>query len=176
MMTSPGAALRSRAESWAQIAGLLATACVVWSTSIAPFLGRPHLVDRILIGIGIACVALTWSAVVGILLLLLIRRLHRAEEAPIIRISAVIWFAPATILLLQVSPLTGPRGMASEAMVSAGSIGSLPPIVMLLVYLSTPAYISLLWTNPTGQLMLVGCVIWMSIGIFVMKRMINFDF
>jgi tight adherence protein B len=24
--------------------------------------------------------------------------------------------------------------------------------------------------------MLVGCVIWMSIGIFVMKRMINFDF
>jgi tight adherence protein B len=25
-------------------------------------------------------------------------------------------------------------------------------------------------------LMLVGCVVWMSIGIFVMKRMINFDF
>jgi tight adherence protein B len=24
--------------------------------------------------------------------------------------------------------------------------------------------------------MLVGCVIWMSLGIFVMKRMINFDF
>jgi tight adherence protein B len=24
--------------------------------------------------------------------------------------------------------------------------------------------------------MLVGCVLWMSIGIFVMKRMINFDF
>ena len=24
--------------------------------------------------------------------------------------------------------------------------------------------------------MLVGCVVWMSIGIFVMKRMINFDF
>ena len=58
---------------------------------------------------------------------------------------------------------------------SAGT-GSLPPIVMLLVYLSTPEYISLLWTHPTGQLMLVGCVIWMSMGIFVMKRMINFDF
>jgi tight adherence protein B len=24
--------------------------------------------------------------------------------------------------------------------------------------------------------MLVGCVVWMSIGIFVMKKMINFDF
>jgi tight adherence protein B len=68
------------------------------------------------------------------------------------------------------------QAMSMEAKASAGIIGSLPPIVMLLVYLSTPAYISLLWTNPTGQLMLVGCVIWMSIGIFVMKRMINFDF
>jgi tight adherence protein B len=68
------------------------------------------------------------------------------------------------------------RAMSMEAKASASIIGSLPPIVMLLVYLSTPDYIALLWTHPTGQLMLVGCVIWMSIGIFVMKRMINFDF
>jgi tight adherence protein B len=68
------------------------------------------------------------------------------------------------------------QAMSMEAKASAGIIGSLPPIVMLLVYLSTPEYISLLWTHQTGQLMLVGCVIWMSIGIFVMKRMINFDF
>jgi len=68
------------------------------------------------------------------------------------------------------------QAMSMEAKASAGIIGSLPPIVMLLVYLSTPQYISLLWTHPTGQLMLVGCVIWMSIGILVMKRMINFDF
>ena len=68
------------------------------------------------------------------------------------------------------------QAMSMEAKASAGIIGSLPPIVMLLVYLSTPDYISLLWTEPTGQLMLVGCVIWMGMGIFVMKRMINFDF
>ena len=68
------------------------------------------------------------------------------------------------------------QAMSMEAKASAGIIGSLPPIVMLLVYLSTPGYISILWTHPTGQLMLVGCVVWMSIGIFVMKRMINFDF
>ncbi|HEU0145853.1 MAG TPA: type II secretion system F family protein, partial [Bradyrhizobium sp.] len=68
------------------------------------------------------------------------------------------------------------KAMSMEAKASAGIIGSLPPIVMLLVYLSTPDYISLLWTHPTGQLMLVGCVIWMSMGIFVMKQMINFDF
>jgi tight adherence protein B len=68
------------------------------------------------------------------------------------------------------------QAMSMEAKASAGIIGSLPPIVMLLVYLSTPAYISLLWTHPTGQLMLVGCVVWMSLGILVMKKMINFDF
>ncbi|HEX7564278.1 MAG TPA: type II secretion system F family protein, partial [Bradyrhizobium sp.] len=68
------------------------------------------------------------------------------------------------------------QAMSMEAKASAAIIGSLPPIVMLLVYLSTPDYISLLWTHPTGQLMLVGCVIWMSIGVFVMKKMINFDF
>ena len=68
------------------------------------------------------------------------------------------------------------QAMSMEAKASAGIIGALPPIVMVLVYLSTPDYISLLWTHPTGQLMLVGCVIWMSIGIMVMKKMINFDF
>ncbi|MBR1222110.1 type II secretion system F family protein [Bradyrhizobium sp. U87765 SZCCT0131] len=68
------------------------------------------------------------------------------------------------------------QAMSTEAKASAAIIGSLPPIVMLLVYISTPDYIALLWTEPTGRLMLAGCVIWMSIGIFVMKRMINFDF
>jgi tight adherence protein B len=68
------------------------------------------------------------------------------------------------------------QAMSMEAKASAGIIGSLPPIVMLLVYLSTPDYISLLWTHPTGQLLLVGCAIWMSLGIMVMKKMINFDF
>src|SRR5512139_1226925 len=68
------------------------------------------------------------------------------------------------------------QAMSMEAKASAGIIGSLPPIVMVLVYLTTPDYISLLWTDQMGQLMLVGCVIWMSIGVMVMKKMINFDF
>jgi Flp pilus assembly protein TadB len=68
------------------------------------------------------------------------------------------------------------QAMSMEAKASAGIIGALPPIVMILVYITTPDYISLLWTHPTGQLMLVGCGIWMSVGIMVMKKMINFDF
>jgi tight adherence protein B len=68
------------------------------------------------------------------------------------------------------------QAMSMEAKASASIIGSLPPIVMLMVYISTPDYIALLWTHPTGQLMLVACVTWMAIGILVMKKMINFDF
>ena len=63
-----------------------------------------------------------------------------------------------------------------EAKASAAIIGSLPPVVMVLVWITTPEYISLLWTDRLGQFMLVCCVGWMTIGILVMKKMINFDF
>ncbi|QPF84242.1 type II secretion system F family protein [Bradyrhizobium genosp. L] len=68
------------------------------------------------------------------------------------------------------------KAMSTEAKASAAIIGSLPPIVMILVFLTTPDYITLLWTNSMGQLMLVACAVWMTIGIMVMKKMINFDF
>ena len=34
----------------------------------------------------------------------------------------------------------------------------------------------LLWTHPMGRMMMAGCAVWMSIGVFVMRKMINFDF
>ena len=68
------------------------------------------------------------------------------------------------------------QAMSMEAKASAGIIGSLPPIVMLMVWISTPDYISMLWTHQLGQFMLVCCVGWMTIGVLVMKKMINFDF
>jgi tight adherence protein B len=66
------------------------------------------------------------------------------------------------------------QAMSSEAKASAGIIGSLPPAVMGLVYLTTPAYMKPLFTEKLGNLMLAGCVIWMSIGVMVMRKMINF--
>jgi tight adherence protein B len=66
------------------------------------------------------------------------------------------------------------KAMSSEAKASAMIIGSLPPFVGSLVYLTTPSYISKLFTERTGNLMLLGCVIWMSCGIMVMRKMINF--
>jgi tight adherence protein B len=68
------------------------------------------------------------------------------------------------------------QAMSMEAKASAAIIGALPPLVMVMVYIMTPEYISLLWTHPTGRLMLAGCVAWMACGVFIMKKMINFDF
>jgi tight adherence protein B len=68
------------------------------------------------------------------------------------------------------------RAMSMEAKASASIIGALPIAVMILVYITSPQYITLLWTEPLGRIMLAGCVIWMSMGILVMRKMINFDF
>ena len=68
------------------------------------------------------------------------------------------------------------KAMAQEAKASATIIGVLPIAVMTLVYLTSPDYISLLWTEPLGRVMLGASACWMSTGVWVMKKMINFDF
>jgi tight adherence protein B len=68
------------------------------------------------------------------------------------------------------------KAMSTEAKASATIIGSLPFVVATLVYLTSPSYISLLWTESIGRIMLGCCAVWMCIGIFVMRKMINFDF
>lgn len=68
------------------------------------------------------------------------------------------------------------KAMSQEAKASAAIIGSLPILVMGLVYFTSPGYIALLWTDHLGRMMLACSAIWMSIGIFVMRKMINFDF
>jgi tight adherence protein B len=68
------------------------------------------------------------------------------------------------------------QAMSMEAKASAGIIGSLPPAVMGIVYITSPNYIELLWTHPTGQLMMLGSACWMFMGCMVMRKMINFDF
>jgi len=68
------------------------------------------------------------------------------------------------------------KAMSMEAKASAAIIGALPIAVMILVYITSPQYISLLWTEPLGRMMLLGCAVWMSMGVMVMRKMINFDF
>jgi tight adherence protein B len=68
------------------------------------------------------------------------------------------------------------QSMSQEAKASAGIIGALPIAVMTLVYLTSPQYISLLFTTSVGNMMLAASAVWMAMGVMVMKKMINFDF
>ncbi|WP_102961037.1 type II secretion system F family protein [Mangrovicella endophytica] len=68
------------------------------------------------------------------------------------------------------------QAMSMEAKASGGIIGSLPIIVGVLVYLTTPDYIAVLFTTDIGRIVLLASAVWMALGIFTMKKMINFDF
>jgi tight adherence protein B len=68
------------------------------------------------------------------------------------------------------------QAMSMEAKASASIIGALPIAVMGLVWLTSPGYIMLLFTEPMGRVMLACCGAWMLTGVFVMRKMINFDF
>lgn len=68
------------------------------------------------------------------------------------------------------------KALSSEAKASAMIIGALPIIVMGMVYFTRPAYITVLFIDPVGHLIIMGCVVMMSLGIFVMHKMVNFKF
>ncbi|MBB3407987.1 tight adherence protein B [Rhizobium sp. BK316] len=67
------------------------------------------------------------------------------------------------------------KALSMEAKASAVIIGALPFIVATLVYLTSPQYMMVLFTDPRGHFIMGFSAIWMSIGIFVMRNMINFD-
>jgi len=68
------------------------------------------------------------------------------------------------------------QAMSQEAKASAAIIGALPIAVMTLVWITSPSYIDLLWTDPLGRVMLACSAAWMLCGVLVMRKMINFDF
>jgi tight adherence protein B len=67
------------------------------------------------------------------------------------------------------------KAMSSEAKASAGIIGSLPFIVAILVTLTTPSYMLPLFQTEIGLVMLGIAAIMMSMGIFIMSKMVQFD-
>ncbi|HWU62708.1 MAG TPA: type II secretion system F family protein [Ensifer sp.] len=67
------------------------------------------------------------------------------------------------------------QALSMEAKASAAIIGALPFIVALLVSLTSPDYIKPLFSDPRGHLILLAAGVWMSIGVFVMRKMITFD-
>jgi tight adherence protein B len=67
------------------------------------------------------------------------------------------------------------KAMSSEAKASAGIIGSLPFLVGGAVYITTPSYMMVLFTTNIGKIIIACGLLWMAIGVFIMRKMINFD-
>ncbi len=68
------------------------------------------------------------------------------------------------------------KALSAEAKASAMVLAALPPTVMGLLLLSSPDYIMPLFKTRTGNFALLGCGLWMLMGVLVMKKMINFKF
>lgn len=68
------------------------------------------------------------------------------------------------------------KSVSQEAKTSAMIIGSLPFLVMGGLHMMSPDYLIPLWETELGHIMLAGAAMWMGCGIFVMRKMINFDF
>ena len=67
------------------------------------------------------------------------------------------------------------RAMSSESKASAYIVGSLPFIVFTLVYLVNPQYMSNFFVDPRLIVAGLGGMLWMSIGVFIMAKMVNFE-
>ena len=68
------------------------------------------------------------------------------------------------------------KSLSAEAKASAFVLASLPFFVMGMVYLTAPGYITILWTTKSGQIMLAAAAIWMTSGVLIMRKMINFQY
>jgi len=68
------------------------------------------------------------------------------------------------------------KALSAEAKASAAVLAALPFIVMGMVYITTPEYIMLLFRLKTGQFLLMIAAVWMTCGVLIMRKMINFKY
>jgi tight adherence protein B len=67
------------------------------------------------------------------------------------------------------------RAMSSESKASAYIVGSLPFIVFTLVYMVNPHYMSGFFVDQRLMVAGLGGLCWMSIGVFIMAKMVSFE-
>ena len=67
------------------------------------------------------------------------------------------------------------RAMSSESKASAYIVGSLPFIVFTLVYMVNPGYMADFFVDQRLMVAGLGGLCWMSIGVFIMAKMVNFE-
>ena len=67
------------------------------------------------------------------------------------------------------------RAMSSESKASAYIVGSLPFVVFSLVWMINPGYMGGFFTDQRLIVAGIGGLVWMSIGGFIMAKMVNFE-
>ena len=67
------------------------------------------------------------------------------------------------------------RAMSSESKASAYIVGSLPFVVFTLVWMINPGYMGNFFTDQRLTVAGLGGLLWMSIGGFIMAKMVNFE-
>ena len=68
------------------------------------------------------------------------------------------------------------QALSMEAKASASIIGALPVITMAVIAVTSPGYMTGMFTTDVGRFMLICSAMWMLTGVLVMKKMINFDY
>ncbi len=97
----------------AEAVSLVATAWFVWKFSLSPQLRATTPGQVMLKARGFAMAAWIWSLVIAFLLHISIRRVNHVDVvgATLRTSAAAVWFAPATILMVHLSPLALPVGL-----------------------------------------------------------------
>lgn len=67
------------------------------------------------------------------------------------------------------------RAMSSESKASAYIVGSLPFVVFTLVWMINPGYMAGFFTDQRLMVTGIGGLVWMSLGAFIMAKMVNFE-
>lgn len=65
--------------------------------------------------------------------------------------------------------------VSQEAKSSASIIGALPFLIIGGLSFMSPGYLAPLWETAIGNMLVLGCLVWMGLGVFVMSRMIKLD-
>lgn len=68
------------------------------------------------------------------------------------------------------------QAMSAEAKAGAMVLGSLPPAVAIMISFLSPKYLVPLFNTTLGNFVLLMGLLWMGLGVLMMKKMINFKF
>ena len=65
--------------------------------------------------------------------------------------------------------------LAAEGKLSAWVLGLLPPLFMVYLLLTNYDYVSVMFTEPLGLLMMIGAGLWLAVGVFWMSRLVKVE-